>query len=125
MTDLDESVEQENADAPTDRTSRRERRDEAAGTLSRVLGARTGAGRRAASSESGSLSCRKRGRAVGRVRAGQGGGLGSSDASRGSLMATAHLRAGGCSQLGGRSHSGGERWRVVWRERWGRCGFRK
>ena len=31
--------------APTGSTSRRERRDEAAGTLSRVLGARTGAGR--------------------------------------------------------------------------------
>ena len=37
MLGLDESVEQENADAPTDRTSRRERRDEAAGTLSRVF----------------------------------------------------------------------------------------
>ena len=35
--------------APTGSTSRRERRDEAAGTLSRVLGARTGAGRRLAS----------------------------------------------------------------------------
>ena len=35
--------------APTGSTSRRERRDEAADTLSRVLGARTGAGRRLAS----------------------------------------------------------------------------
>ena len=42
--------------APTGITLRRERRDEAAGALSRVLGARTGAGRRLASSESESLS---------------------------------------------------------------------
>ena len=59
--------------APTGNTSRRERRDEAAGTLSRVLGARTGA------SESGSLSCQKRGRAVARDK---GGEWAAADASR-------------------------------------------
>ena len=62
--------------APTGNTSRRERRDEAAGTLSRVLGARTGA------SESGSLSCQKRGRAVARDK---GGEWAAADASRGFL----------------------------------------
>ena len=56
-----------------DSTLRRERRDEAAGTLSRVLGARTGA------SESGSLSCQKRGRAVARDK---GGEWAAADASR-------------------------------------------
>ena len=52
---------------------------EAAGTLSRVLGARTGAGRRLArASESGSLSCEKRGRAVARDKGGEWAAAGAS-----------------------------------------------
>jgi len=78
--------------APTGSTSRRERRDEAAGTLSRVLGARTGAGRRLASK-------RERVALLPEVReggrAGQGWGMGSSGrVSRLPRWQQLHLRAG-------------------------------
>mmetsp|Transcript_10655 Transcript_10655/g.35076 ORF Transcript_10655/g.35076 Transcript_10655/m.35076 type:complete len:207 (+) Transcript_10655:819-1439(+) len=66
---------QHDREEPTGNTSRRERRDEAAGTLSRVLGARTGAGRRLASKRE-RVALLPEEREGG--RAGQGWGMGSS-----------------------------------------------
>ena len=69
--------------APTGSTSRRERRDEAAGTLSRVLGARTGAGRRLASKRE-RVALLPEEREGGRARD-KGGEWAAADASRGFL----------------------------------------
>ena len=78
--------------APTGNTSRRERRDEAAGTLSRVLGARTGAGRRLASKRE-RVALLPEEREGG--RAGQGWGMGSSGrVSRLPRWQRLYLRAG-------------------------------
>ena len=78
--------------APTGNTSRRERRDEAAGTLSRVLGARTGAGRRLASKRE-RVALLPEEREGG--RAGQGWGMGSSGrVSRPPRWQRLYLRAG-------------------------------
>ena len=78
--------------APTGSTSRRERRDEAAGTLSRVLGARTGAGRRLASKRE-RVALLPEEREGG--RAGQGWGMGSSGrVSRLPRWQRLYLRAG-------------------------------
>ena len=78
--------------APTGSTSRRERRDEAAGTLSRVLGARTGAGRRLASKRE-RVALLPEEREGG--RAGQGWGMGSSGrVSRPPPWQRLYLRAG-------------------------------
>ena len=95
--------------APTGSTSRRERRDEAAGTLSRVLGARTGAGRRLASKRE-RVALLPEEREGG--RAGQGWGMGSSGrVSRLPRWQRLYLRAGvgrRCEAEGASHGRGGE-----------------